>query len=232
MSNPSRARLSRKLTVSVAIVIGVSVAAMTVSRSDSDAQTTKGEYKLIEAIDVQGECWEDRVGQHDKYAGQIVRYQSIETGKISTYGFLFRPWSAEQAMDEVAHPTVYHTAAIMEFDDLDIDTNQPKWAIHGVSNSRENAPGLNSTCNVDVVKRGMEVMSAPPNSLTPRGALLASGAAIGHKSMRDAPPESRAWINSHVVANMPRGDRGDIFAPVGRYPYSSPTISGAALAIT
>ena len=142
MSNPSRARLSRKLTVSVAIVIGVSVAAMTVTRSDSDAQTTKGEYKLIEAIDVQGECWEDRVGQHDKYAGQIVRYQSIETGKISTYGFLFRPWSAEQAMDEVAHPTVYHTAAIMEFDDLDIDTNQPKWAIHGVSDRGENAQGF------------------------------------------------------------------------------------------
>jgi hypothetical protein len=163
MSNPSRARLARKLALSVAIVIGVSVAAVIVTHSDSNAQTTKDEYKLKEVIDLQGECWEDHVGQHDKYAGQIVRYQSVETGKISTYGFLFRPWSAEQAIYETTHPTVYHTAAIMEFPEIDIDTDQPKWVIHGVSDRGENAQGYDSTCNVEVVKRGMELLSAPPN---------------------------------------------------------------------
>jgi len=163
MSNPCRARLSRKLAHLVAILVGVSVATMIVTHSDSDAQTTKGEYKLKEFIDLQGECWENHVGQHAKYAGQIVRYQSVETGKISTYGFLFRPWSAEQAIYETTHPTVYHTAAIMEFPEIGIGTDQPKWVIHGVSDRGENVQGYDSTCNVDVVKRGMELREAPPN---------------------------------------------------------------------
>jgi hypothetical protein len=68
-----------------------------------------------------------------------------------------------QAIDEAAHPTVYHTAPMIEFPELDIDTDQPKWVIHGVSDRGKNAQGYDSTCNVDVVKRGMEVPSAPPD---------------------------------------------------------------------
>lgn len=52
---------------------------------------------------------------------------------------------------------------MIEFPELDIDTDQPKWVIHGVSDRGKNAQGYDSTCNVDVVKRGMEVPSAPPD---------------------------------------------------------------------
>jgi len=155
--------IAHKLTFPIVIVIGVGVVALFVAYSDSYAQTTKDKYKLIEAIDVQGECWEDHVGQRDKYAGQIVRWQSVATGTISTYGFLFRPFLAEGAVDEVTHPTVYHTAPIMEFPEIDIDTDQPKWVIHGASDRGENEQGYDSTCNVDVVKRCMELLKAPPN---------------------------------------------------------------------
>src|ERR1700676_4977286 len=45
---------------------------------------------LKEAIDVQGSCSEDHVGQRDDYAGQIVRWQMADTGKSFRYGFLFK----------------------------------------------------------------------------------------------------------------------------------------------
>jgi hypothetical protein len=38
---------------------------------------------LKEVIDIQGTCSEDHVGQRDDYAGEIVRWQAVDTGKKS-----------------------------------------------------------------------------------------------------------------------------------------------------
>jgi hypothetical protein len=118
-------------------------------------------FLLKEVIDVEGTCWEDHVGQHDSYGGQIVRWQSTETGKISTYGFLAKRGDfAQHILDEVTHPTVYHTPMRLAFLEISIDTNQPKWVLHGLSDrGAEGEPikGYNSTCNIEVVKRGMEI---------------------------------------------------------------------------
>jgi hypothetical protein len=102
-------------------------------------------------------CWENHVGQRDRYAGQIVRWQTVKTGEILTYGFLIIPFSVERTLDEVAHPTLYHPPSVISIMKIDIDTNQPNWVIHGVSNRDENSQGYDSTCEVDVMKRGMEI---------------------------------------------------------------------------
>jgi hypothetical protein len=117
---------------------------------------------LKEAIDVQGNCREDHVQQSDEYAGQIVRRQMADTGKIAAYGFVSKKGDlADHVIDEVTHPNVYHTPQQISFFDIDIDTSQPKWTLHGVSDrgtSPEDAiQGYNSTCSLEVVKRGMEI---------------------------------------------------------------------------
>jgi hypothetical protein len=123
---------------------------------------SKEQYVLKEVIDVQGTCSEDHVRQRDNYAGQIVRWQAIDTGKISTYGFLSKSGDVTQhVLDEVTHPTVYHTPERISFLEIDIDTDQPKWVLHGVSDREEDSSeptrGYNSTCDLEVVKRGMEI---------------------------------------------------------------------------
>jgi hypothetical protein len=118
---------------------------------------------LKEAIDVQGTCREDHVQQSDEYAGQIVRWQMADTGKIAAYGFVLKKGDfADHVVGEVTHPNVYHTPQQISFlDTIDIDTSQPKWTLHGVSDrgtSPEDAiQGYNSTCSLEVVKRGMEI---------------------------------------------------------------------------
>jgi hypothetical protein len=122
----------------------------------------KPENVLKEAIDVEGTCSEDHVKQRDDYSGQIVRWQSVKTGKILTYGFLFKKGSVtDHILDEVNHPTVYHTPRQLSFLEIDIDTDQPKWTLHGVSDRGETPEdaiqGYNSTCELEVVKRGTEI---------------------------------------------------------------------------
>jgi hypothetical protein len=127
-----------------------------------DDERHRSNYVLKEVIDVQGTCWEDHVGQRDNYAGQIVRWQNVETGKSSTYGFLYRAgdWT-QQTLDEVSRPTVYHTPQRLEFLKIDVDTSQPKWVLHGISGRGEDSQGqttgYDSTCDLNVVKRGMEI---------------------------------------------------------------------------
>jgi hypothetical protein len=121
---------------------------------------------LKEVIDVRGRCWEDHVRQHDNYAGQIVRWQTIATGQILTYGFLAKEGDlAQHVMEEVLHPNLYHTPQLISFLEIDIDTNEPKWELHGISNRgpvEEKITGYASTCNVEVIKRGMEIRSPVP----------------------------------------------------------------------
>jgi hypothetical protein len=141
---------------------GMLLAALSTLVSGCDDEK-KNPYVLKEVIKVQGECWENHVGKRDNYSGQIVRWQTVETGEISTYGFLSIPFSAERTLDEVTHPTVYHMPSVLSFMEIDIDTNQPNWVLHGVSDRGENSQGYDSTCEVEVVKRGMELHDMFPD---------------------------------------------------------------------
>jgi hypothetical protein len=130
---------------------------------------------------VRGTCSEDHVRQSDNYAGQIVRWQAIDTGKIDTYGFVFKEGDVtKQIFDEVAQPHVYHTPNSISLLEIDIDTDQPKWVLHGVSDRGKDASddgedaldnldsGYNSTCDLEVVKRGMEIhLPGMPQGATP-----------------------------------------------------------------
>jgi hypothetical protein len=125
-------------------------------------------YVLREVIDVQGTCFEDHVRQPDSYAGQIVRWESKETGKMHTYGSIINAGDFfQRTLDKVTNPTVYHTSFMISFENIDIDTSQPKWLLHGVSVRRDSPEqpnaGYDSTCDLEVVKRGMEIR--PPDWL-------------------------------------------------------------------
>jgi hypothetical protein len=74
----------------------------------------------------------------------------------------------EHIVDEVKHPTVYHTPEQVKFSDIDIDTSQTTWVLHGISqalhriaddsdSSDELTNDYDSTCNLEVTKRGMEI---------------------------------------------------------------------------
>jgi hypothetical protein len=135
--------------------------ALSIAITACDEEKPKNHYVLKEVVDVQGTCSEDHVGQRDEYAGQIVRWQTVETGEVLTYGFVVKKGDfVQQTFDEVTHPTAYHTPENLQFSEIDIDTDQPKWVLHGVSNRGEEGEpikGYDSTCDLDVVKRGMEL---------------------------------------------------------------------------
>jgi hypothetical protein len=67
----------------------------------------------------------------------------------------------DHILDEVNHPTVYRTPRQLSFLEIDIDTDQPKWTLHGVSDGGESPEdaiqGYNSTCELEVLKRGTEI---------------------------------------------------------------------------
>jgi hypothetical protein len=138
----------------IAVLIGILSITLTGCDDNKSERKNNNNYVLNEVIDVEGKCWENHVGQKDTYSGQIVRWQTVKTGKTLTYGFLSLPFSAERILSEAKEPTTYHVPSIMEFDLIDIDTNLPHWVIHGVSSRGENTQGYDSTCEVDVKKRG------------------------------------------------------------------------------
>lgn len=149
--------LKQKLNSSrYTIVLFAAVSAVLMDCNDKPHQ----HYTLLEVIDVKGTCYEDHVHRPDDYAGQIVRWQTDETKEISTYGSVTNTGglSPNRIFDEVNHPTVYHTPFIVEFVDIRIDTNQPKWTLHGVSEGgNEGEQGYDSTCELTVIKRGREL---------------------------------------------------------------------------
>ena len=156
-----------KIMCRVFILVALSFAISACGEKKPESQ-----YVLKEVIDVKGTCAEDHVAQRDNYAGQIVRWQAADTGKISTYGFLSKEGDPIQHISErVTHPHVYHTPEMISFLEIDIDTDQSNWVLHGVSDrSAENTSdggedadikGYNSTCNLDVIKRGMEIHDFP-----------------------------------------------------------------------
>ncbi len=141
---------------------GFMLVALSVAITACDEKKPESQNVLKEVIDVQGACSEDHVKQRDDYAGQIVRWQAVDTGKVLTYGFLAKEGDlVQRALDEVTHPNVYHTPEMISFLEINIDTSQPKWVLHGVSNRGESSDGrisgYNSTCDLTVVKRGMEI---------------------------------------------------------------------------
>ena len=130
---------------------------------------------LLEVIDVTGTCHEDHTNQWDGYAGQIVRWRDDETKQVLTYGSVMNTSEmnpngmARRALDEASHPNAYQTPDSIDFSDIRLDTNQPKWTLHGISDSRSNGTdfesGYNSTCELSVTKRGKELN--PSSTATP-----------------------------------------------------------------
>ena len=114
----------------------VPCAALLVGIAACDDEQKAKPYVLKEVIDVQGTCSEDHVGKRDNYVGQIVRWQVVATGEVLTYGFVAKKGDVtERIMDEVSHPTIYHTPEQIKFSDIDIDTSQTTWVLHGISES-------------------------------------------------------------------------------------------------
>jgi hypothetical protein len=142
---------------------GLIFAALSLLLSCSE-EKPKSSYILEEVIDVKGTCSENHVGQSDVYSGQIVRWKTIETGEITTYGFVTQDGEITQRIiDEAKQPTAYHTPFMISFTEIRMDTNQPKLVLHGVSKRAGESRGYDSTCGVEVVKRGTELSGLGEN---------------------------------------------------------------------
>jgi hypothetical protein len=130
-----------------------------------DDNKPKNHYSLREVIDVQGTCAEDHVGRQDRYAGEIVRWQTVETGAIDVYGSvtITADWT-QRAFDRVRRPNVYQTPFMVSFWSIDVDTDQPRWVLHGISNhGDDHSESYETTCQLEVVKRG-STLGQPPGT--------------------------------------------------------------------
>ena len=127
----------------------------------AEGQGKPERYALKEVIEIKGVCDEDHVGQSDNYSGQVVRWLDTETGVISIYGSVNKEATAETFMREAEHPVDYHTPFVISFDQIDLDTSQTKWVLHGVSDRGKTEDGFNqgykSTCNASVVSRSTKL---------------------------------------------------------------------------
>lgn len=113
---------------------------------------------IKEAFRIKGTCSEDHVSRPDSYAGLIVRSQAVSTGEVATYGFVLRMRLQQHLMEEAMQPNVYHPPTTISFVLIDVDTSQPTWVLHGLSERGEDgSQGYDSTCNVEVVERSNKV---------------------------------------------------------------------------
>lgn len=146
----------RALTLlGVAILVGAGILLLATKHNKPMPHHT-----LLEVIDVKGTCKEDHVQQAATYSGQVVRWRNDDTGEVSTYGSVTRG-IGQSALEEVQNPTKYHPPFMVEFWRIDIDTNQPSWLIHGVSDQGEGRNGYATTCKLVVTNRGTELVPKP-----------------------------------------------------------------------
>jgi hypothetical protein len=117
-------------------------------------EETKSPPVFKEAIRIKGTCSEDHVSRPDSYAGLIVRWQIAGTEEVSTYGSLMRLQQQQQILAEAFQPNAYHPPFMISFRQIDVDTSQTTWVLHGLSDRGEDgSQGYYSTCNVEVVER-------------------------------------------------------------------------------
>jgi hypothetical protein len=148
------AMVNKRLVLFFTLSIAVALAACSEKKKESN-------YILKEVVDVKGTCFEDHVHQPDMYVGQIVRWQDKRTGEIDTYGSVTNAGDiVQRTLDEAKNPHRYHPPFLISLDKITTDTSQEKWAVHGVSERADNSQGYNSTCYLEVTKRGTKLPGA------------------------------------------------------------------------
>jgi hypothetical protein len=134
---------------------------LAISIAACDNDRPKNHFALLEVIDLVGTCRENHLAQSDSYSGRVVRWKTLETGEVATYGFVSRKFSAQRTIEEASHPTVYHSPDIISFTNINIDTTRSEWTLQGVSergeDSEGNSQGYNSVCQLEVTHRGKEL---------------------------------------------------------------------------
>jgi hypothetical protein len=137
--------------------------ALSVVLSACDENSAKKlSYTQLEVIQVKGACHEDHTQQTDVYEGEITRSRNDETREVLTSGSVTSTRDiSERVLEEVDHPTKYQPPFIVEFMDTQVDTNQPKLILHGVSVSDrgDDEQGYDTTCELTVVKRDKKLPS-------------------------------------------------------------------------
>jgi hypothetical protein len=124
-----------------------------------DADKPQNHEQLKEVIDVQGTCAGDQAAA-DHYSGKIYRWQKAETGKVAAYGVLFKTPNSASDANEGPQPADRRTPRKVSFAQIDIDTDQPRWTLRGVSDSSDVAGAIqqplkrdDTACEVEVVSR-------------------------------------------------------------------------------
>ena len=123
-----------------------------------DSEPAPKKYTLLEVIHLTGSCHEDHANTGGDYSGYVVRYRVEDNGEISTYGSVTASDPVTNAIRAAKDPTKYQPPFMVTFDDIRVDTRQPRWTLHGVSDSRGDIDsGYASTCELDVQDRGTEL---------------------------------------------------------------------------
>ncbi|MDO9530830.1 MAG: hypothetical protein Q7O12_01695 [Deltaproteobacteria bacterium] len=145
---------------------GVVVAIILILISNGcDNRRSKDEYKFIEYIEVEGNCYEDHVKQSANYKGDIVHWYNITKnihsiyGSVSTFDVISGNEMIKNIIERNNDPYKYYPPDIIELSDLSKeDIGNDVLNIKGIS--RHSGKDMNSvgprykaTCNLKVTCR-------------------------------------------------------------------------------
>ena len=119
----------------------------------------KDEYRLIEHIEVAGQCHENHVAQSAEYKGSLVHWFNVTNGKHNVYGGVDSAEDLDKVSEETANPNKYHPPVIVTFDDITPEqVAQPEFSLSGTSCRPGgtlgcNEPQYETSCRLKVVRR-------------------------------------------------------------------------------
>ena len=137
----------------------VLVAVFATALSACQDEPPKDESKLMEYVEVTGQCHDNHVIQSAEYNGSFVHWFNVTKGEHDVYGSVhYAKNVAEKVLEEKANPHKYHPPFSVKFGDLSPEqVALPEFSISGIScGPGENycdKPQHETTCRLRVVQR-------------------------------------------------------------------------------
>jgi hypothetical protein len=130
-----------------------------------EKKEAKDDSKLLEVIELHGTCKEDHATVAGDYDATVMRYETQEEGqapRILTYGFAqstrdFVKDTMEELKNGGQNAGKYYPPFSIDLFNITLDTSQSHWVLHGMSSADEGQTAYAATCDLTVVKRGMEI---------------------------------------------------------------------------
>ncbi|SRR6266498_4317441 len=148
------------LPTTALLILALVVPLFSCNREPTDqwGRRSKDTHKVIEYIEVKGECFEDHVKQSAPYAGSIVHWYNVTTGQHSRYGDVLheKELTPETLEERLRYPYKYQPPFTIHFQDLQAEDLEGEWLqLPGISNFTAEGEGgrYESTCFLNVMRR-------------------------------------------------------------------------------